>query len=160
MLPHQLLRARRRGDRLVLLWARGTPEELELAEAVIGAYAPGRRLGEVRAEVEGLEDLAPGADGYKLVRGLALLVERRCELASPPTAVPPERAREAVFAVVNERFGGFASGADREVAIRAAAERLGVSPGELEESLWADSEKEVIVRSVDPPRPGGPPQGV
>ncbi len=156
MLPSQLLRARRLRDRLTLRWATGGEEELALAGELISQFRPGRSLAEVHSAVEEIEE-AYGAAGidFKLVRGLALILERRCSFERPETRVSPERARLAVYRVVNRRFHGFASGAQREEALRLAADELGVTVEELEEALWADSDEALRLSEADLPDPEG-----
>ncbi len=95
---------------------------------------------------------AAGID-FKLVRGLAILLERRCSFERPETRVSPERARLAVYRVVNRRFHGFASGPQRGEALRLAAEELGLTVDELEEALWADSDDALRLKEADLPGP-------
>lgn len=154
MLPSQLLRARRFRDRLLLRWAAGRDEELALAGELIFQFRPGRSLAEIHSAVEEIEEAyeAAGID-FKLVRGLAILLERRCSFERPETRVSPERARLAVYRVVNRRFHGFASGPQREEALRLAAEELGITVEELEEAMWADSDDALRLREADLPDP-------
>ncbi len=148
MLPQQLLRVRIRGSSLRPLWARGSGPELELARELIEAFGTGKRLSEIHARVEELEEIYDlmGAD-YKLVRGLALILERESEFRRPETVIEPERARDAVFRLVNIRYGGFVPMELRDRALDEAARELGISKVELEESLWADSDDHQVLAS-------------
>ncbi len=141
MLPSQLLRARVRRSMLLPLWARGDEEEIRLAKELIASFEEGRRLSEIHERIEEIEEMYElmGID-YKLVRGLALLLERMSQFKRPETVVDPEKAREVVFRVVNVRYGGFVTDEIRDQALEEAAEELGVSRDELERDLWADSD--------------------
>lgn len=153
MLPMQLLRVRVRGSRVYPVWARGTDLELEVAERLISVFEEGKTLKQVHEEVEELEQVYESAGlSFKFVRGLSLLLERESRLESPPVSIEPSRAREVVFRIVNERYGGFVT-SERGEAIRLAALELGVDPGELERILWADSEENLFLSrgpSYDP----------
>ncbi|RLG54986.1 MAG: hypothetical protein DRN99_03940 [Thermoproteota archaeon] len=149
MLPSQLLRARASGGRLRVLWAYGSGTELELARELISVFREcvGRTLGELYSRIEDIERCYEvlGVD-YKLVRGLATLLERRCRVARRPTRVDPAKARSIVFALCTEIAGGFTSTAEeRKAVIEAAAKRLSMTAEELEHTLWCDSEGEMLV---------------
>ncbi len=153
MLPTQLLRVRVRGSKLYPMWARGTDLELEVAERLISAFEEGKTLKQVHEEVEEIEHAYESAVGFKFVRGLSLLLERESQLESPSVSVEPSKAREVVFRIVNERYGGFVTD-EREEAIRLAALELGVTPEELERILWSDSEENLLLSKAadyDPP---------
>ncbi len=151
MLPSQLLRARVRRSTLLPLWARGDEEEVRLAEELISSFEEGRRLSEIHERIEEIEEMYElmGVD-YKLVRGLALLLERMSRFKRPETVVDPEKAREVVFRLVNVRYGGFVTGETRDQALEEAARELGISKDELERDLWADSDDfQVLVSRPD-----------
>ncbi len=155
MLPSQLLRARVRGSRLYLLWAKGTEVELELARELIEAFKQGRRLSEIHEQVEEIEEMyeLAGID-FKLVRGLAILLERASEFERPSTRVDPERAREVVYRLVNAKYGGFVMEELRDRVLEEAASELGLSKEDLEETLWADTEEAQVLVRPPPYEPG------
>ncbi len=153
MLPSELLRARRRGNRLVLLWARGSELELALVRELISLFRPGRSLKEIEEEAEELERVYETFLDYKLIRGLFILLERKAEFRRPDTTISPIKAREVLYRIVNERFHGFVIKDLRHQAISIAARELGISSEELELALWADFDenlKLVSFPSVEP----------
>lgn len=146
MLPSQLLRARVRRFKLIPLWVKGSDEELNLAEELLRVFMPGRKLSEIRERLEEIEETYEflGMD-YKLVRGLSLILERDSVFERPDTPVEPEKAREAVFRLVNARYGGFVTEEVRDQALEEAASELGITKEELEESLWGDSDESLVL---------------
>lgn len=153
MLPMQLLRARVRGSRVYPAWAKGTDLELEVAERLISVFEEGKTLKQVHEEVEELEHAYESTGlSFKFVRGLSLLLERESQLESPSVSIEPSKAREVVFRIVNERYGGFVTDG-RSEAIELAARELGITSEELERILWADSEGNLVLSkgpSYDP----------
>ncbi len=153
MLPSELLRARRRGDRLIPLWARGSELELAVAKELISIFKEGKSLREIEEEAEEVERLYETFLDYKFVRGIFILLERKAEFRRPETPVNPMRAREVLYRVVNERYHGFVLGEVREEALRLVAHELGVDHGEVERVLWADFDENlrlVHFPEVDP----------
>ncbi|MFC6614349.1 DUF790 family protein [Halopenitus salinus] len=117
-----------------------------LAERLIGTFR--EHVGDRRAELEaGLSDLEAEAADFKLVRGLAALLEREAtfETRSP---LPPERARRKAFEAAESV--GVASEEERERALEVAADGLGVAPTAVEESLYADREAEQVMVGFEP----------
>ncbi len=148
MLPSQLLRVRISRGMIYPLWARGSDEEIQLAQDLIEIFKEGSKLSEIHERIEEIEEMyeLAGID-YKLVRGLALLLERASVFERPNTAIEPERARETVFRLVNVKYGGFVPEELRNDVLNEAAKELGIEKGELEKSLWADSDKlQMLVR--------------
>ncbi|RLG46713.1 MAG: hypothetical protein DRN90_06070, partial [Thermoproteota archaeon] len=153
MLPSPLLRARSWKGRLIILFVRGRPVELELAKDLIDTYQShvGKKLWELSSALEDLEEYyeSIGID-YKLVRGLSTILERRCEFSRPDTLVQPRRARKKVFEWCNLEFGGFtAVQEERNSVLNKAAWDLGISRDELEEALWADLEENLELISFE-----------
>ncbi|MDT7869285.1 MAG: DUF790 family protein [Thermoproteus sp.] len=133
MIPLDLLRARRQGDRVAPRYL----EELWPAEYVLGAYRPGLRLAEARAKV----DDAPFEP--KLARGLAHIVERSIGLEEVDrrrlTRIRLEVFREAAKAhpVVDE--------GERARVVAAVASRLKISAEEVEAALAKIHEDELVI---------------
>jgi len=153
VLPLPLLRVRSWKGRLIILFARGRPIELELARDLIDTFQRhvGRKLGELSSSLDELEEYyeSIGVD-YKLVRGLSTLLERRCEFSKLETLVQPGRARKTVFEMCNTKFGGFVvSQEERTSVLNEAAWNLGISRDELEEALWADLEENLQLISFN-----------
>jgi hypothetical protein len=136
MLPPELLRVRRRSGRINLQLARD--EALSLAKTLILVYEEhiGLTRGELREALGSCEEL--GFD-YKLVRGLSVVLEERCDFLSR-ASVDPVKARKAVF----EEAGGrvVATEEERNRVLSTVAFRLGVSVHELDRSLYADLDDE------------------
>ena len=144
MLTKDLLRVSRRGGSYRPLFT--TREDRPLAARVLGAYAD--HVGAERAALdEALTDLEREAESFKLVRGFAKLLEREAvfETRAP---LPPERARQAAFAAAEDV--GVASQAERDRALAAAAEGLGVDPAAVERSLYADRDAQQVLVEFDP----------
>jgi len=117
-----------------------------LAARLVGIYQGhvGERRGRLDAAVE---DLEREADDFKLVRGLAALLDRETtfETRAP---LPPVRARRAAFEAAEAV--GVAAGDGRAAALDRAADRLGVDAADVEASLYADREPNRLLASFDP----------
>jgi predicted nuclease of restriction endonuclease-like RecB superfamily len=115
-----------------------------LAGRVLGTFQG--HVGEERGVLrDALRDLEGEADDFKLVRGLAHLVERDAafEVQSP---VDPERTRHTAFDAAEAV--GVVHADERETALAEAAGKFpgDVSPDELADALYADREtREVLV---------------
>ncbi len=119
---------------------------LEIASSVIGVFQGhvGRTYGELIEELEGIEEI-----NYRLIRGLAQILERRCVIDAD-SVLDPIAARRAVF----EASRGFITSAeDRSQILDKAARKLSVEPDALEAALWADQEGNLVIkefRTMDP----------
>ncbi|MFB6101285.1 MAG: DUF790 family protein [Haloplanus sp.] len=144
MLTKDLLRVSRAGGGYRPQFA-GRAER-PLAARVVGTFADhvGRPRGELEAALAALE---PEAEHFKLVRGFASLCERDATFETR-AAVPPERARRTAFEVAEDV--GVVTQADRDRALARAADRLGVDPDALDESLYADREPRQVLADFDP----------
>ena len=87
---------------------------------------------------------------YKLVRGLAAVLEDRC-IFQTKTFVDPAEARRAVFEEAGERV--IATEQERGRALTAAAFRLGVPAADLDASLYADLWDEHVLAGFEAPIP-------
>jgi predicted nuclease of restriction endonuclease-like RecB superfamily len=148
MLPSELLITRMRKDRIYPDFLELNAEQLELAQELIGVYQTlqGKKKSEL-ADI--VEDLEQGLH-FKRVRGLRTLLERRCTFASQCT-IEPAQARRAVFEAA--RHEKVTNQIERANVIATVAKNLNVSIDELEQSLWADQESEIILESFDPLKP-------
>ncbi|SNR51725.1 DUF790 family protein [Halorubrum vacuolatum] len=118
-----------------------------LAAKVLGTFT--EHVGSRRADLDdALEQLEAEAADFKLVRGFAALVERECsfEVDAP---LPPRRVRRAAFEAA--AAVGVASAAERERAIRLAADSLQVDPDAIEGSLYADRAVNEVLVDADVP---------
>jgi predicted nuclease of restriction endonuclease-like RecB superfamily len=147
MLPRELLRARRRKGFIRPVYA--ADDKLSLAKTLISVYQEnigrGReKLGDVLASCEEL------GYNYKLVRGLAAVLEERSTFETQ-AAVEPAKVRLTVFKEAGNRV--VATEVDRRKILSTAAFRLGISTKDLETSLYADLWNEHILVAFDPPEP-------
>ena len=147
MLPSNLLVARKYGDTIRPVYAELDQKNLDVAERLIHAYREhvGAKKSNVEAEVDRMEGM--GYD-YRYVRGLATLLDRRCEFRSE-TAVEPLQARRTVFQLAAKK-GIPATEQDRRAILTAAAEALDVTGTQLEHSLYGDLADEQILHHFEP----------
>ncbi|ELZ62162.1 MULTISPECIES: DUF790 family protein [Halorubrum] len=147
MLRKDLLRVSRAGGGYRPRFA--TREHRPLAARVLGTFEShvGERRGGLDDALADLEADAAARNGdFKLVRGLAALVERECEFETR-APVPPRRVRRAAFEAAEAV--GVASEAERETAVDRAADALGVEPADVEASLYADRDVNQILVDAD-----------
>jgi predicted nuclease of restriction endonuclease-like RecB superfamily len=140
MLPPELTRARKREGKLSLspLSVAERARAAEVAEALLLVTKAG--LGRDREEVEaGWAAVPVAAKERKLLLGLTHLVEARSEFTAPASA-EPEAVRRAVFERAARTRQALAPGEllDRAAVLAEVAAELGLSPPELEQSLYAD----------------------
>jgi len=117
-----------------------------LAAGVLGTFQG--HVGQERAELrESLTELEREAEDFKLVRGLAHLVERDADFAVE-SAVDPQSARRAAFAAAEDV--GVVHAGERERALAAAAADFpgDVTSDELAASLYADRESREVLTEV------------
>lgn len=110
----------------------------------------GAKKEDVNRVVDRLEN--DGRYDYRLVRGLATLLMRRCtfETNSP---VDPRTARRLVFTLVGEVAGVVTKEARRTEILRKVADGLKVSAEDLEKSLWSDFDENLILKEFSPLSP-------
>ena len=134
MLRKDLLRVTRRGDsyRPEFIGRESRP----LAAKLIGTYQG--HVGEKRDALDdALTTLEQEADDFKLVRGLAALLDREATFETV-ASVPPVRARRAAFEAAETV--GVASAEERTEALAQAATDLAIDAECIESSLYADRE--------------------
>jgi predicted nuclease of restriction endonuclease-like RecB superfamily len=120
-----------------------------LAARVLGTFEShvGERRGDLDDALADLEADAAARNGdFKLVRGLAALVERECEFETR-AAVPPRRVRRAAFEAAEAV--GVASEAERETAVERAADALGIDAAAVAETLYADRDVNRVLVDAD-----------
>ena len=147
MLAPEHIRVKRRKGVMTPIYA--SEEELGLAKTLVSVHRDAvertrRELGEAVSDCEEL-----GYD-YRLVRGLASLLEERCAFESR-AVMRPLRARKAVFGEAGRIV--VATEEERNRAMANAAFRLGVSTLELEQSLYADLDDEQVLAGFEEPEP-------
>jgi predicted nuclease of restriction endonuclease-like RecB superfamily len=144
MLPSDLLVTRTRKDRIYPAFLELDAEHLELAQELVDVYRTfvNRKKSEL-ADI--VEDFEQGME-FKRVRGLRTLLERRCSFQSQ-CSIEPALARRAVFETASENK--VTNREQRAAVIEAVADDLNVSLEDLELSLWADQESEVILEQFE-----------
>ncbi len=147
MLATEHIRVRRRKGTMKPIYA--SEEELGLAKTLISVHldAVEKTRRELKESVSDCEEL--GYD-YKLVRGLASLLEERCTFESR-AVILPLKAREAVFGEAGRTV--IATEEKRNRVMANAAFRLGISTLELEQSLYADLDDEQTLAGFEAPDP-------
>ena len=150
MLPSNLLIARSRSGKIKPVYAPLEERYLELASRLIETYEAhvGKRQGELVRHRQQFED--DGFD-YRLVRGLIALLDRSA-VFEPRSHIAPKKARREVFTEAN-RYALVETNETKREVIAQAASRLGISPLQLEESLWSDAEDELVLERFAPPGP-------
>ncbi len=145
MLQVELLRFTTKKGRIYLKLAALDKENLELAQNLIEVYAAyiNRKKGELTQLLGELEKYYE--HDYRFIRGLSTLLERRCsfEICS---AIEPSIARKRVFEEAN-KLAPVTTQWKRDRVLQLAASTLNITKDELEKSLWADLDEEMILKS-------------
>ena len=147
MLAPEHIRVKRRKGTMNPIYA--SEEELGLAKTLVAVHQDSveKTRRELKAAVSDCEEL--GYD-YKLVRGLASLLEERCAFESRAVIRPP-KARKAVFGEAGRMV--VATEEQRNRVMANAAFRIGISTLELEQSLYADLDDEQTLAGFEAPEP-------
>ena len=114
-------------------------DTLEIARSVIGVFQEhvGRTYGELIEELESIEEI-----NYRLIRGLAQILERRCVIETD-SAIDPITARRTVF---EESRGFVSSEEERKKVLDTVARKLSIESDALEKALWADHEGNLVIK--------------
>ncbi|MDQ2071941.1 DUF790 family protein [Haloarcula sp. NS06] len=143
MLTKDLLRVSRAGGGYHLQFADADAEQL--AARVLGIYQG--HIGESRETLEtALADVEREADDFKLVRGLAKLVEREATFETH-APIDPVRARRRVFEAAADV--GVVTEAERQQALAEAADHFGTDAASLADTLYADRGSRQVLTEVD-----------
>lgn len=139
MLTKELLAVRRYKGRIYPKYVE--PEDSEnhkLAAEVIGLFEAHlhRKKEGLQRQIEKLETHR----NFKVVRGLAQLLERRC-LFQAECSMEPKELRRLLF-----QRGYAVSKEERESLLREAARELGLPVEALKESFWADREEKQLLK--------------
>ena len=136
------------GDLLVTKISKGKIEPVyaildqdiqEIARSVIDVFQRhvGRTYGELIEELEGIEEI-----NYRLIRGLAQILERRC-IIETDSVIDPIAARRMIF---EESRGFITSDEEREMVLEKVASKLNIEADDLEKALWADHEGNLVIK--------------
>ena len=142
MLPIELLIVQRWKDNIRPRYSKLDERDVSAASAVIKAYAESAKLkrGEIREKVSDLEETY---GDYRFIRGLATIVERSCTFSSK-ASIDPLTARHMLFAEASKR--GYPTSYEERISIvEHVASSLKVSTEQLEDSMYADLESEMVL---------------
>ncbi len=144
-MPSELLVVRRRGETIRPVFMDADSQHLGLVNRLLGLFE--EHVGQSReALTRAVREVETSWTDYRQVRGLAHLIERRCEFAVR-AAVEPRRAREELFTAAASKAIPTTDEERTEIVAEVAA-RLGVQPEDLEASLYADlQDAQVLVRT-------------
>jgi predicted nuclease of restriction endonuclease-like RecB superfamily len=98
---------------------------------------------------EFVSDLEDAGYEYRFVRGLALLLDRRCSFKCQ-SVVNPVELRRKIFEAA-EKFGLPTTPERRQRILEAVALELSLAPANVEESLYADLDEELTLEAFNPP---------
>lgn len=146
-MPLNLLVTRRRQDMIMPVYSELNSNNTMLAKHIIDVYSEnvGQKKLVLNNVVSEFEDW--GYD-YRFVRGLAALLDRRCQLETK-TSVDPIDVRRRLFHVSCEE-GLPTSGEERYAILSRVAAELKLDADTLEESIYGDLEDEMVLTSFDP----------
>ena len=150
MLPLNLLITRTVKGHVKPVYADISRDYLELATKMAQLFSAhvGKPKGQLLAKLAALE--TEGFD-YRLVRGLALTLQRHCRF-EVEAAVSPALARRHIFEHAS-RVGPVATTDDRRRVLQEVAPQLGVTEQQLERSFYADLDDELVLKECPPTSP-------
>ena len=128
MLTRDLLVTKISKGKMEPVYALLDQDTLEIARSVINVFQDhvGRTYGELIEELEGIEEI-----NYRLIRGLAQILERRCVIEKD-SVIDPIAARRMIF---EESRGFITSEEERKAVLDKVAKRLSIEPDALEKAL-------------------------
>jgi predicted nuclease of restriction endonuclease-like RecB superfamily len=137
MLTSDLLVTKISKGKIEPVYALVDQDNLEIARSVIGVFQEhlGRTYSELIEELEGIEEI-----NYRLIRGLAQILERRCVIEKD-SVIDPIAARRTVF---EESRGFITSEGERKRVLDKVAKKLSIESDGLEKALWADHEGNLV----------------
>jgi predicted nuclease of restriction endonuclease-like RecB superfamily len=146
VLPLSLLRVRTRKGEIRPIYATVDQENREFARTLVRLFEAhvGQRKGSLLEKVAAHE--AGGRD-YRLVRGLALILQRQCSF-QVEAPVDPVAARRLVFEAASRQDVTTAEA--REHVLQSTADQLHITPAQLEASLYADLDEELVMTQFRP----------
>src|ERR1700682_1587989 len=146
MLPSNLLRARISRGKISPVYVGIDPDALALAESISRIYRDGvgKRKGEL---LDRLNDVENQGHDFKLGRGRATLLERRCVFEAE-SAMDPVAARKAVFREASRTRASSAE--EKSRVLQKVSTELALSPEVLEETLFSDAEDELVLKQFTP----------
>jgi predicted nuclease of restriction endonuclease-like RecB superfamily len=146
MLTSDLLVTKTSKGKIEPVYALLDQDNLEIALSVIGIFQEHveKTYGELIEELEGIEEIS-----YRLIRGLAQILERRCVIDTD-SVIDPIVARRLIF---EESRGFITSEEERKKVLGKVARKLSIEPDDLEKALWADQEGNLVIKEFQPIAP-------
>jgi predicted nuclease of restriction endonuclease-like RecB superfamily len=150
VLPAEFLIVIRWKDNIRPKYSKLDKSDIITAKEIIKIYNEniGKKKSEIREKISEIEDVY---GSYKFVRGLAILIERKCKFTSK-SSFDPIKIRHLVFSEAAKR--GFPKNEEeRRKIIEEISKRFNISIEELEENLYSDLDSEMILQSspeIDP----------
>jgi len=147
ILPSELLRVRRSKGKIISLYA--GDDKISLTKTLISIFeeSVGKKYGDLGEALNRCEDLGYN---YRLVRGLSTILIERCSFQTR-AVVSPIEARRAVFEEVGSEV--IATAKERSRILAKVSSRIGLSPDDLDASLYADLSDEQILSEFRSPEP-------
>jgi len=150
MLPSNLLTVWKRKGTIQPRYAKPSTTNLQVASNLIEAYkySIGKKKSALKKLADDLED--QGYD-YHLIRGLSLLLDRKSVFKCTSQTDPPE-LRRRIFQATG-KIEPATNPEKRKTIIEKVASQLKISTKQIEESMYADLESELILHAFCPNSP-------
>ena len=159
MLPSQLLRVKTRKGEIIPLFSGGgnNSGHLELARIIINEFEESAANKEMKKTLnERISLLERNFDDYRLVRGLATLLERRCKFITTigqregncENIAYPADIRRLLWEESSRRGFGLTQ-SRRDEILSAISSRTMNSPASIMQSMWSDLNENLILELFD-----------
>jgi predicted nuclease of restriction endonuclease-like RecB superfamily len=149
MLPSNLLAVWKRKGTIQPRYATSTSDNLLVANRLIDAYKQG--VGKKKLALKNVADtLEDEGHDYRLVRGLSLLLDRQSVFKCVSQLDPPA-LRRTIFQTTGTESA--TTPEKRKTIIDSVAHQLGIYSAQIEESMYADLDSELVLETFDPPSP-------
>jgi uncharacterized protein len=159
MLPSQLLRVKTRKGEIIPLFSGGENRSghLELARIIINEFEESAANKEMKKTLnERISLLERNFDDYRLVRGLATLLERRCKFITTigqregncESIAYPADIRRLLWEESSRRGFGLTQ-SRRDEILSAISSRTMNSPASIMQSMWSDLNENLILELFD-----------
>lgn len=150
MLPLELLSIVHRGNYIWPKYSKLDEADVFIAKTIIQTYenSIGLKRKEIKEKIIDLENLY---GNYKLVRGLATLVEREC-LFKSSFSIDPKVIRHALFEKAS-KLGYPTNQEERSKIIEIVAKEFKLKPEDIEQLIYADLKSEdslISVKKINP----------
>jgi predicted nuclease of restriction endonuclease-like RecB superfamily len=146
MLPSNLLLTKKRRNTIEPIYAQLTKDNIHVADLLIQIYKQhvGKKKGELDRVIEDLEELGYG---YRFIRGLTTLLDRKIR-STVVTPIASSKIRRTVFSLT-QKIGLPTKPKSRVNIINNAAQLLNLPSDKIEEYLYADLEEQKIIENFE-----------